>query len=103
MSHPNIYSGGLSVSFIPFLHLFPVREDGTLYIGNRVCLNTRSPGQVYNRVGPDQGLPTGNITAVGVGTGGGPPLDPSRRQQVWLGTAFGVEVWTMRRSRKREV
>jgi len=41
---------------------------------------------MYSRVGADEGLPYGNITALASGA-------PHGIQQLWIGTAKGVAVW----------
>ncbi len=58
-----------------------------LFVGTRLAeLSTRSAGGAYTRIGRDQGLPVGNVTALlpSVHRGAG---------QLWVGTTRGVALW----------
>ena len=63
-------------------------EEGLpLFVGNPTCLNVRDANASFARIGPDQGLPVGNITSLAVA------YDVDGSPQLWVGSAFGVAVW----------
>lgn len=66
--------------------------DGTLYIGNAVCLNLRFPNGTYARIDGPAGLPAANITSLALDTRTlveTPPRDPSL-PRIWIGTLTGA-------------
>lgn len=66
--------------------------DGTLYIGNAVCLNLRFANGTYSRIDGAAGLPAANITSIAIDTrtlAETPPRDPTL-PRVWIGTLSGA-------------
>lgn len=57
------------------------------YVGNPTCLNVRDANASFARIGPDQGLPVGNITSLAVAS------DVDGSPQLWVGSAYGIAVW----------
>eukprot|EP00041_Stephanoeca_diplocostata_P038771 m.1553094 g.1553094 ORF g.1553094 m.1553094 type:complete len:862 (+) comp25268_c1_seq3:151-2736(+) len=72
-----------------------------VFIGTPVCLNMRDVNGAFARVGADQGLPVGNITALAFALDSTPSTQQGSTQsrttkssapQLWIGTSIGVAV-----------
>jgi hypothetical protein len=66
--------------------------DGTLYIGNAVCLNIRFVNGSYARIDGPAGLPAANITSLSIDTSALAEV-PARNlllPRVWIGTTTGA-------------
>ena len=59
-------------------------DTPTLFIGTPSSLSVRTDAHGYQRIGADQGLPVGNISALAL----------CGKDELWIGTSAGVAIWT---------